>query len=181
MDAPATPTIDNLRQQASESFNAGDHDRALQLLKEAVQIEPQNPSLILDLAQLTFQSGNLSEAETLLAQLPEAAKNTREAKTLAAVFQFSQIVIDAPDLETVQATLQQDPKHLESRYQLAAYLMLHHQIEEAMECLITSIQIDKSDHNGRAQQLLLDIFGLLQSDHPQLVNTYRRQLQSLLY
>lgn len=169
-----------IRQQAHALFNEGDAEGALQILKQALQQHPNDASLVLSLAQLTFQSGHLQEAEQLLAQLSEADQSTQEARSLAALFQFSRIVMDAPEQAALVAKLKQDPHHLESFYQLAAYLMLHHQIEPALKCLLESIQIDKNDHNGRAQKLLLDIFTLLQSDHPQLVNHYRRQLQSLL-
>lgn len=172
--------MDTVRQQAHTLFNEGDTEGALQLLKQALQQHPNDISLVLGLAQLTFQSGHLQEAEQLLAQLPAADQASGEARSLAALFQFSRIVMDAPEQATLVAKLQQDPRHLESLYQLAAYLMLHHQIEPALKCLLESIQIDKNDHNSRAQKLLLDIFTLLQSDHPQLVNHYRRQLQSLL-
>lgn len=172
--------MNTVRQQAHALFNEGDAEGALQLLKQALQQQPNDASLVLGLAQLTFQSGNLHEAEQLLTQFPETDQASSEARSLAALFQFSRIVMDAPEQTALVAKLQQDPHHLESLYQLAAYLMLHHQIEPALKCLLESIQIDKNDHHGRAQKLLLDIFTLLQSDHPQLVNHYRRQLQSLL-
>lgn len=172
--------MNDIRQQAFTLFSEGDTDGALQLLKQAIQQHPNDTSLVLGLAQLTFQSGHLNDAEQLLTQLPEADQKSHDAKSLAALFQFSRIIVNAPDQAELEAKLQQEPNHLDARYQLAAYLMLHHQIEPAIQCLLESIQIDKNDHHGRAQKLLLDIFSLLQDDHPQLVNHYRRQLQSLL-
>ena len=181
MNAPDTPSIEALRQQAQEAFRAGEHDAALAHLREAIQLAPQDASLGLDLARMTFQCGNLKDAQAILAQLPESIQNSADAKALSALFQFSAIIADAPSIETVQASLQQDPNDHESLYHLATYLMLHHQVEEAMGCLLHSIRMDRGYKEERAKQLLLTIFALLQNDHPQLVNAFRRQLQGTLY
>lgn len=168
-------------QQAQQAFSQGLHDEALTLLKQAFESDPNHPTLGLTFARMTFQTGDLAGAQTLLSHLPEDQQQSDEAKNLAALFEFSGLIAEAPTMESLQATLQQNPNDLDALYPLAAYLMLHHQIDDAIACLFHSIRIDKSDHNGRAQQLLLKIFSLLQNDHPQQINAYRRQLQGILF
>lgn len=182
MDSDSTAeSISKQVQQAQQAFNQGQHDDALALLKQAIESDPNHPTLGLALARMTFQTGDLSGAQTLLSQLPDDQQQSDEGKNLAALFEFSGLIAEAPTMESLQATLQQDPNDLAALYPLAAYLMLHQKIDDAIACLFHSIRIDKSDHNGRAQQLLLKIFSLLQNDHPQQINAYRRQLQGILF
>ena len=181
METPTNAISQSVSQQAQAAFVAGDHAEALSLLKQAIETDPNHPTWGLDLARMTFQTGRLAKANAILASLPKSQRTTHEAKTLSTLFQFSEIIADAPEMNNLKDTLQQNPNHLESLYQLAAYWMLHHQIEKAMDCLLQSIRFDKTDRGGRAQQLLLAIFTLLQDDHPQQINAYRRQLQGILF
>lgn len=172
---------EDLRAQAQQAFAEGDYERATQLLSQAAQANPNNYRVHLDLAKMYFQRGHVDDARQLLEKLPDEARQSDEGKSLMALFKFSQMVAEAPDIETVQNTLQTNPNDAESLYHLAGYLMLHQQVEEAMNCLLKLFTVDRDFRDGIAKTTLLEIFDLLAKDHPQQVNTYRRKLQNLLF
>ncbi|AZR81764.1 tetratricopeptide repeat protein [Thiomicrospira sp. S5] len=172
---------EDLRAQAQQAFAEGDYDRAMQLLGQASQANPNNYRIHLDLAKMYFQRGHVDEAKQLLEKLPDEAKESDEGKSLLALFKFSQMVAEAPDIETVQKNLQANPNDPEALYHLAGYLMLHQQVEEAMNCLLKLFTVDRDFRDGIAKTTLLEIFDLLHQEHPQLVNAYRRKLQNLLF
>ncbi|MDG4812163.1 thioredoxin [Hydrogenovibrio sp. 3SP14C1] len=172
---------EDLRQQAQQAFSAGEYDHAIKLLGEASQANPNNYRIHLDLAKMYFQSGHLDKAETLMEKLPDEAKHSKEGKSLQALFKFTQIVANADDIETVQKTLQNDPNNAEALYHLAGYLMLHNHPEKAMSCLLKLFSVAPDYQDGVAKKTLIEIFEMLQDDHPELVKAYRRQLQNLLF
>ncbi|MDX1796730.1 MAG: thioredoxin [Hydrogenovibrio sp.] len=172
---------EDLRQQAQQAFAEQQIDRALQLLGEAAQANPNNFRVHLDLAKMYFQTGHVDRAKELMEKLPDEAKASDEGKSLLALFKFTQIVAESDSVEALQQRLQQDPNDAEALYGLSGYLMLHNHPEQAMQTLLKLFMVDREYRDGIAKKTLIEIFEMLQSDHPELVNAYRRKLQGLLF
>lgn len=172
---------EELRQQAKDAFAAKDIERSLELLGMASQANPNNYRVHLDLVQMYFYSGNLEKAKDLLNKLPEEARNSPEGKPMIALLRFTEVVAEAGDIETIQSTLANNPNDANALYGLSGYLMLNQQPEQAMQSLLKLFSVDREFKGGIAQKTLIEIFDLLKDDHPQLINAYRRKLQSLMF
>lgn len=172
---------EELRLQANDAFVQGQYDQATQLLGEAAKANPNNFRVHLDLTKMYFQSGHLEEAQNLLNKLPDEAKQSPEGKSLLALFKFTQIVSEVGSIEEIQARLTTDQNDCEALYGLSGYLMLNNHPEKAMQTLLKLFMVDRSFGENLAQKTLVEIFELLQEDHPELVKNYRRKLQNLMF
>ncbi|MBN2606670.1 MAG: tetratricopeptide repeat protein [Thiotrichales bacterium] len=172
---------EELRLQAHDAFAQGQYDQAIQLLGEASKANPNNFRVHLDLCKMYFQSGHLEQAQNLLEKLPDEAKESQDGKSLMALFKFTKIVANVGSLEEIQARLAADQNDCEALYGLSGYLMLNNDPENAMQALLKLFMIDRSYGDNLAQKTLIEIFELLQQDHPELVKAYRRKLQSLMF
>lgn len=169
------------RQAAQQAFSEGHYEQAIQLLGKASEANPNNFRVHLDLAKMYFQRGHLEQAQQLLDKLPEEARQSEEGKALLTLFKFTEIVSDSAPLEEIQQTLTNNPNDTEALYGLAGYLMINNQPEQAMQTLLKLFSVDRDFRDGIAKKTLIEIFEMLQTDHPQMVIAYRRKLQNLMF
>lgn len=172
---------ETLRLQAQQAFAQGQYDEAVELLGKASQVNPNNYKVHLDLVKMYLQTGHMDKAQNLFNKLPDEAKKSPEGKELGLILRFSSIVAEAGEIEKIQQTLAEDPNNPDALYGLAGYLMLHDKIEEAMQSLLKLFMVNRDYKEGIARKTLLEIFEALQQEHSELVNTYRRKLQNLLF
>lgn len=88
--AVAPARLQSLRDQARSALSAGDADRAMNLLRQAVQAAPQDVEVLADTAALAFQRGDLATAvpmarRALLLEPQHAASQFTLAMSLAAL------------------------------------------------------------------------------------------------
>ncbi len=172
---------EELRLQAQQAFAQGQYDEAVELLGKASQANPNNYKVHLDLVKMYLQTGHMDKAQNLFNKLPDEAKKSPEGKELGLILRFSSIVAEAGDIDKIQQTLAEDPNNPDALYGLAGYLMLHGKVEEAMQALLKLFMVNRDYKEGIARKTLLEIFEALQQEHSELVNTYRRKLQNLLF
>lgn len=172
---------ETLRAEAQTAFAQGQYDQAVALLGDASRANPNNYRVHLDLVKMYFETGHLDKAQDLLDKLPDEARLSPEGKPLLALLRYSEVVAEAGNLEHIQSTLAANPSDPMALYGLAGYLMLNQQPEQAMQSLLRLFMVDRDFKDGIAKKMLLELFELLQSDHPDMVNAYRRKLQNLLF
>lgn len=76
--------VDPIRQQAAQALRQGEAGQAEQLLRSALNKEPANPWLRLDLARVLEKQGNHAQAMSLISSLADSAR--KDALTAAAIF-----------------------------------------------------------------------------------------------
>ncbi|WP_019571881.1 thioredoxin [Thioalkalivibrio sp. ALMg3] len=170
---------DKLIEQAREQAKTGDVDGALATLKAALEEDPDNGDLRIELARALAQSGDPEAAETELAKLPLDQSEKEEAKTLRARLVFAKTAAGV-DPQALAKELQTGDPRPEALEQMAAYAMLSGRAEEALGLYLQLIKQHRAYNDGAGQQGLLAAFKVLGDDHP-LVGQYRRQMASLLY
>lgn len=77
-------SIDPIRRQAAEALSQGETQRAEQLLRSALQKEPSNPWLRLDLARVLQKQGDSSQALSIISSLADSPR--KDSLTAAAIF-----------------------------------------------------------------------------------------------
>jgi putative thioredoxin len=82
--------------------------------------------------------------------------------------------------DDISQEIENDPRDLNLRYQLAAHQFDNSQYEDAINTLLEIIQIDRNWKDKKAQKFLLQIFNFLGQDN-KLTTTGRSKLTKILY
>ncbi|MBO6849433.1 MAG: thioredoxin [Marinobacter sp.] len=166
--------------KAHRLWEAGDAEAALAILTEMNQKDPENLKVLIDLAQLKAEQGDLETAEQVLASLPPEEKMQHQAKQLAARVKFLKQSAELPPIKDLEMALEQDPKDPNALHQLALHHVLGENNAGAMELLIRLMQVDSQYKDEVAKTTLIELFDKLGNNNPD-VRTYRRKLYTLMH
>ena len=125
------------------------------------------------LAASLIAAGDTEEALIVLGRLAPNA----EVDRLQAAARLSASRDD--NVAELEARLENDPNDTQTRIDLARSLAARREYEPALDHLLTVVR-DRGDLRDDARQAMLDIFGVLGSEHP-LTATYRRLLANSLF
>ncbi|WP_323751707.1 thioredoxin [Marinobacter sp.] len=167
-------------EKAHALWEAGDLDGALAILTEMNQKDPENLNVLIDLAQLKAEQGDLETAEQVLESLPPEEKLQTKAKQLAARIKFLKQSSELPALEGLEQALKANPQDPEALHQLALHKVLQEENAEAMDLLIRLMQADSTYKDGVAKSTLVELFEKLGNNNAD-VRTYRRKLYTLMH
>ncbi len=167
-------------EKAHALWETGDLDGALAILTEMNQKDPENLDVLIDLAQLKAEQGDLETAEQVLDSLPPEEKLQTKAKQLAARIKFLKQSSELPALEGLEQALETNPKDPEALHQLALHKVLQEENAEAMDLLIRLMQSDSTYKDGVAKSTLVELFEKLGNNNAD-VRTYRRKLYTLMH
>ena len=98
---------------------------------------------------------------------------------LRAQILFDAVAQHAPPLAELEKIVAADADNSEARYQLAAQLVMHSHLEEALQQLLTLLQKDRDYGEDAARQAMIQIFDIL-GDDP-VAAKYRGRMFSLLH
>ena len=153
------------------------HEEVMRLRK-AIEAEPENAELRLDLALALLQTGAASEAEQLLDGLPaNLATDDRTIKARARLG-FAALLKDAPPAEVLEAAIASDPADLRARHLLGVRKLVGGDAEAGLSQFIEMLQRDRAWGDSLAKKSLIDAFRVIEDED--LVGRYRRKMSSLL-
>jgi putative thioredoxin len=153
---------DKLVAEAMDLQSGGHLNAAEERLRGALAKDARHPEALLALARVLAERGQTAEALALLERISAApAPVEQAAEKLAA------------ELRTATSAPAADLAALRARAEARRY-------DEALPALLRVVERDKSFADEAARKAMLDVFGLLGSDHP-LVAEYRRKLSSVLF
>ena len=170
---------EKLRRTALALIAQGDFDEAERNLRSALELEPANHPLRLDLAELLLAKNSHAEAEALFAPIPERERDERADKlySLLALWKKSQ---ELPSIAELESRLAANPDDLPSRLALGERLIAAKRVEPALAALLEVVRRDRGALRGSARKLMVDVFSLAE-DQTELVSTYRKLLAGALY
>ncbi|MBC7193387.1 co-chaperone YbbN [Marinobacter sp.] len=166
--------------KAHRIWEEGDVEGALAILSEMNQQDPENLKVLIDLAQLKAEMGDLETAEQVLESLPPEEKMQHQAKQLAARVKFLKQSAELPPVKDLEMALKQDPKDPNALHQLALHHVLQENNAAAMDLLIRLMQVDSKYKDEVAKTTLIELFDKLGNNNPD-VRTYRRKLYTLMH
>ena len=147
-------------------------------LRKAVETEPDNDALKLDLALALLATGGAREAEKLLDALPANLATDDRAVRARARLGFSALLEDAPPREVLEAAIASDPADLRARHLLGALGIVSGDAEAGLEQFLEMLRRDRNFQDGLPRKALIDAFRVL--DDEELVGRFRRRMSSLL-
>ena len=156
---------------------ADPHSELLRLRK-AVEVEPEQASLKLDLALALLAVGHAHEAEQLLDALPANLSTDDRAVQARARLGFAALVRNAPPPQVLEAAITANPDDLRARHLLGAHAIVDGDAEAGLEQFLEMLRRNKAFESGLPRLALLDAFRVI--DDQDLVGRYRRRMASLL-
>ncbi len=164
-------TVDALREQAAQ---ASDHETALDLLSQALSIEPEHPAANLDMAEHLIALGAFDQARGLLDTLPADA-GPRHSQLLARIA----LAANQPpgDAAALAARIQANPRDFEARFQLAAIQAWTGDFDAAFEQLLDVVMRDRAEGKPDREKARLQLIAWFEAcPDPAAVSKGRRYL-----
>jgi putative thioredoxin len=165
--------IDLLAERARDLAFDGDEAAAEALYREALDQMPDHQDAATSLASILIARGETDEALIVLGRLPRTA----EVERLEAAARVT--AAQGTDVGDIERRLAASPGDHDLRIELGQALAARGEYEPALDHLLAVVR-DGGDARDDARQRMIDVFGLLGSDHP-LTTSYRRALANALY
>lgn len=175
IDRHLMPLADRAQAAALATWEAGDQDKAIQVLAEAAMAEPDNPALPLLLAKLLIRQGRHPDAQAMLAALPAALRARGEMRRLYTHLELMAAAGTVPPDADLTAALARDPDDHETRFALGARLVVADDYAAALGHFAELERRAPGYRDGLAQEALRLVMDLLGPDDEQ-VRRYRRSL-----
>lgn len=170
---------DVVLQKALAAHRAGRAGEALNLLRRAMDMDPTNDRVKIELAQLYLQQSHLDEAQQVLAKVSAEAKAEPDVLALTAWLEFARIAADAPAPAELEKAIATNPDNCEARSQLSAQRVLANDYESALQQLLEIVKRNRRFRDDAGRKQMLSIFDIL-GRSGELVNRYRQLLATVL-
>jgi len=170
---------EKLRRTARALVSQGDFDEAERHLRSALELEPENHAVRLDLVELLLAKHSEAEAEALFAPIPERERDERAERLYSALALWKRSR-ELPSADVLEAKLAANPDDLATRLALGERLIADKRFEPALAALLEVVRRDRGALRTSARKLMVEVFNLA-GDRPELVSEYRKQLASALY
>jgi putative thioredoxin len=180
IDAFITSESDKIMSAAMQALDEGRAEDALALMNQALAQDPENADLKISIAKIVAAQGDRDSALALLDSLSEEDNKKDDAVKLRAEIDMAKQLENAPALPEIEQRLSEDPNDLEALLQKSRHLSASADYDEAMECLLKIMTIDRQFENDLGRTSLISLFDLLGGEHPS-VQKYRRKMFTLLY
>ncbi|WP_298827842.1 tetratricopeptide repeat protein [uncultured Piscinibacter sp.] len=157
--------------EAHELLQSGRVDDAIERLKQAVALDPDNDAARAVYLRALLGAGRIAEAEA--AMRPVAGRSTTLGEDLAACAMWLRACkamrgeSDKGPLSRIQA----NPRDLEARFQLAQWQFSRGRFTDALDQLLEILMRDKQWHEGLARTTYLAVLQLLRREEMQAAST----------
>jgi putative thioredoxin len=171
---------DAVREEAREKHLSGDTSAAILLLTKAIQKDPTNTRIAMNMVQIFIDLGQIEDARGLFNRLPEQDKDSEMGKALTGQLLFLELAAKTEGLEKLMQRLNQDATDHAVRFDLAICQVAQHKYRDAMENLLVIQKTEPGFKEGAAQELITTLTNMLIPSDPALAQDYRRKLANLL-
>lgn len=171
---------DEMRKQAREKHMAGDTPAAVVLLTEAIQIDPSNTRVAMDMVQIFIDAGQIDQAKDLFAKLPQVDQESEMAKTISGQLLFKDLASNTEGFQLLTEKISQSPDDSSIRFDLAVCQVANYQYREAMDNLFIIHQSEPDYKEGAAREMIITLVNMLAPTEPEMAQEYRRKLANRL-
>lgn len=166
-----------LKEDLAALLEAGDHERALALLQQAIQEEPQNHSIRVELADLLARRGDTGEAARVLDSVPE---DTDERDRPQARLELMEEAAGFEPAAELERRLADAPHDLEARYRLAVRAAAEGDYAGALDQALAILQADRGFRDDLGRLTMIRIFKLM-GKGSELASRYRRRMFNFMH
>ena len=171
---------DLMREEAREKHLSGDTSAAILLLTEAIQKDPQNTRIAMDMVQIFIDLGQLEDAQSLFNRVPEQDRKSEMGRALTGQLLFMNLATKTEGMDKLSQRLEQDETDHAARFDLAICQVAQHKHQDALENLLVIQKAEPTFKEGAAKELISALSNMLSPRHPELAQEYRRKLANIL-
>jgi len=171
---------DRLVKEAVELLGSGHANAAEERLRAALAKDARHPQALLALARVLGDRRDTAEALALLDRISAAPAAIEQAAAKLGAELRTATSAPAVDLAALHARAAAQPDDLAARLELGRALAAARRYDEALPVLLGVVERDKAFADEAARKAMVDLFGVLGSDHP-LVSEYRSKLARVLF
>ena len=171
---------DELRMQARTKHMAGDMIGAVTLLTQAIQQDPANTRVAMDMVQIFLAINELQQAQTLFNKLPDKDKESDTGKVLTGQLTFKDLATKTEGKDNLLTRISNNPDDHDARFDLAICLVAEHDYPQAIDNLFEIFDKDPEYKEGAAKEMIINLSNMLAANEPQLAQESRRRLGSAL-
>jgi putative thioredoxin len=154
-------STDPVRRDALAAWQAGESDKAVQMLAEAAMESPGDPSIPELIAKLLTQAGRHGDALDVLRALPPELRGHAGLQRLRSHLELVVAAQDAPPADDLVRRLDRNAGDTEARFRLAASRLVADDPEAAIRHLLAIVRLDPGWRDGLARQALLAVLDTL--------------------
>ena len=180
IDKYLTSESDELMAAARQASQEGRTQDALDMMNQALAKDPDNADLKIDIAQMVMMQGDNAGALALLDSLDEEGRKKDLAIKLRAEIEMAEKLKDLPPIEEIEQKLATNPDDLEALMDKSNHFTAMGEYDQAMQCLLRVMMLDRQFKDDAGRQGLLALFDLLGGEHP-TVQKYRRKMFTFLH
>ena len=177
MDALTQSSIDAMQGNLDQMLAVGDFATAVATLQQSIQEEPNNQALRVELADVLIRKGDLDDARTVLASIPEETEGRLRPQNR---LEFVEEAAAMDSVEDLQAAVAANPQDLESRYALAIVQMVVGETELALQICLDILREDREFRDDIGRLTMIRIFDILGKGN-ETATKYRRKLFNALH
>lgn len=177
MDALTQSSIDAMQGNLDQMLAVGDFATAVATLQQSIQEEPNNQALRVELADVLIRKGDLDDARTVLASIPEETEGRLRPQNR---LEFVEEAAAMDSVDDLQAAVAANPQDLESRYALAIVQMVVGETELALQICLDILREDREFRDDIGRLTMIRIFDILGKGN-ETATKYRRKLFNALH
>lgn len=167
---------DDMREQAREKHLAGDIGGAITLLTQAIQKDPSNTRVAMDMVQVMLDVGELEQAKSLFNRLPDKDKESETGRALIGNITFKDLANNTDGKTALLARLDQDPLDFDAYFDLAICLVSEYDYAGALESLFAIFDQKPEYKEGAAREMIVSVVNMLAPNDPEMAQRYRQRL-----
>ena len=171
---------DEMRAQAREKHLSGDTPAAVMLLTDAIQKDPGNTRIAIDMVQIFIDTNQIEEAKGLFSRLPQVEQDSDMGKSISGQLLFKDLAAKTVGIATLTDKLRQSPDDHAARFDLAICQVAEYEYQQAMDNLFMIQEADPEYKEGAAREMIITLVNMLTPSAPELAQEYRRKLGNLL-
>ena len=160
-----------------QALEQKDFATAVAMLQAAIEEEPNNQALRVDLADVLVRKGDLQDARTVLASIKEDVADRSRPQTR---LEFMEEAAAMPELEELAAAVEANSADLELKYQLAVRHVVAERYEESLLVGLEILQADRTFRDDLGRLTMIRVFDVLGKGN-ELAGQYRRKMFNLMH
>ncbi len=143
--------------QARQLHIQGKTHDAIMLLTLAIQQDPSNTNIAMDMVQIFIDMGEIEQASSLFNRLPESVKASDTGLSLSGQLWIIEEAGKTAGLQALKETLMKNPDDYDARFDCAICEIAQHNPRQALDHLFY-IQQNKADYkDGAAREMIITI------------------------
>ncbi|MEZ6089776.1 MAG: tetratricopeptide repeat protein [Pirellulaceae bacterium] len=165
--------------QSAQAAEEESPQRAIELYRQMLTEDEENVHAKIGLGRCLLSLGDIDAAREILESLESRGYLETEAEQLKSKLA---LLTDIPsqDIDQLRSQVQQQPRDLDLKIELARSLAAKQDYAEALELALEVVVADSGSKREESRLLMIDIFRALPDDSP-LTSDYRKQLAMALY